>query len=137
MKHPAFSEQEHRQLFDICFNYFAQTAVRFFSHRLDPNAYTFVCMNVDDQNWQRLAEQLVPQENWQTYRDKGLIPIARGVVSSEIKHLIIKMYPNISDKLKEPVRPHHIRIAILSHGVSLYELDFSRLQNRPTNPALN
>lgn len=42
-----------------------------------------VIINVDDENYGGLGELLMPGHNWQQYRDKGLIPYAKGLVTRE------------------------------------------------------
>lgn len=65
-----------------------QDRVAHFSRRIDergltPQEYVIVLLNVDDVHGGALAEVLMPGHNWQEYRDRGEIPMARGLASRE------------------------------------------------------
>lgn len=50
---------------------------------LDPHGMAIVVINVDDKNGAPIAESLMPNHDWQIYRDRGEIPFALGIVYRE------------------------------------------------------
>lgn len=58
--------------------------VSHFSRRVDelrasPRDVVIVILNVDDANGGALANALMPGHDWQAYRDRGEVPVARGL----------------------------------------------------------
>lgn len=128
---------EHLQLLFECREYLGQAAEKFFKAKLNPNEYTFVCINADDPTWTALVNIILPGHDWQSIRDKGLIPLARAVVPSSIKESIIKMFPDTAEIFAQHLPPGHVRIAVLSFGVSLYVLRYDPPDGQMFNPNLN
>ena len=69
-----------------CKNTFEMNAdrVEHFKNRFSINNVTeseavIVIINVDDPNGKHIANALMPDQNWQDYRDRGEIPFARGL----------------------------------------------------------
>ncbi len=53
-----------------------------------------ICIDVDDPAWRPLVDALMPDADWQSIRDRGERPIARGVVPlAMIADLVADTYP--------------------------------------------
>jgi hypothetical protein len=55
-----------------------EIAMRAIARGLHPNAFAVVLIDVDDPMWTPLADALMPNEDWQSFRDAGARPCARG-----------------------------------------------------------
>ena len=123
MKNQISAVAKRHKLFLHCVEYFTRLAAKYYAQGKDPNTYTLLCINVDDPWWTGLAEDLMPDENWQPYRDRGELPLARGAVTSDINAFIAEVCPDVAPLLTRKLAPHQVRIAILSFGVSIYQID--------------
>jgi hypothetical protein len=75
-----------------------------------------VCINMNDPEWSLLGETLMPGHDWQSYRERGEIPVARGIVKAEgIAELLSEVVPVIAPVMKRN-RNDMIRVFILSNG---------------------
>jgi len=55
----------------------------------DGREYTVVCILVDDKAWTWFVDLLMPNHDWQAYRNRGEIPVARGVVPKKLVEEVI------------------------------------------------
>jgi len=60
---------------------FAYRAVNELNHA--PHNIFIVCIDVDDTAWTELVDVLMPGYDWQSIRDQGQKPVARGIVQAE------------------------------------------------------
>lgn len=64
--------------------------------------FVVVCIQVDDPFGAELAELLMPGHDWQVYRDRGEIPVARGLASRAGIEAILKEFrPEAGKALSE------------------------------------
>lgn len=94
--------------------------------KADPGTLVAACIMVDDPLWGDLATRLVPDHDWQQYRDKGADPIARGVlVRSTVADLFNEIRPDVAKLLRQGAPLGHVHAVILAkEGFSVYELPY-------------
>ena len=69
---------------------------------LNPTEVVIGLLNVDAPNGGRIAELLMPGQNWQEYRDLGKVPFARGLAGREgIEEVLSIFDKDAADKLRE------------------------------------
>ena len=85
---------------------------------LSGNDAVITLINVDDPNGSILANVLMPEHDWQRYRDAGEIPVARGLAKKDGVHgfLMAAGYNNAADELAST---SDIRVVVLDAGVAL------------------
>jgi len=90
--------------------------------KMDPKEFVVVCIDVDDPTWTEIVDVLMPNENWQRFRDRGEIPIARGSVYKEgICGFLKEVVPDISESLSvEPPEGDVFAIIMGDGGASVY-----------------
>lgn len=89
--------------------------------KMGPEDFVIVCIEVDDPNWTELADYLVPNQDWQKFRDRGEIPVARGSVLSNIREFINEMVPDITEALYRKLPEGNVRAVVMgSGGASVY-----------------
>jgi len=82
-----------------------------------------ICIQVDSY-WRELADSLVPNCDWQAFRDMGQDPIARGSVTWDICKTLAEELPDISDVIMEVPPKGKVRAIVLSdYGGTVYELE--------------
>ncbi len=60
-----------------------------------------VILNVDDPHGGPIAEMLMPDEDWQAYRDRGEVPFARGLVERDGMRDILARFDELAaEKLR-------------------------------------
>jgi len=85
--------------------------------------FIIVMIEVDSQ-WRALADRLVPNENWQNYRDQGLEPFAQGSASWATCNVIAKLLPNIADVVMEKPSDGMIKAIVLTDdGGTVFEIE--------------
>jgi hypothetical protein len=68
---------------------------------LTPDDMVIVILNVNDRIGGQLAEALMPGYDWQSMRDRGEIPFARGLATrAPIQHLLDVFDPDAADTLR-------------------------------------
>ncbi len=82
-----------------------------------------VCIKVDTK-WRYLVNMLMPNADWQQYRDQGLEPVARGTASfGTCKHLA-EALPNIAGILLEVPDDGMMKCIVLDDGgCTVYDID--------------
>lgn len=66
----------------------------------------------------------MPEADWQSIRDAGQIPVARGLVSFGICHALVEEFPDLKDVLLEIPAPGIVKcIALDDGGCTVYDLD--------------
>lgn len=81
-----------------------------------PKDVVIVVINVDDVFGCLLANVLMPDFNWQEIRDRGEIPIARGLASRDY----IQFFLNIidSDAAKKLLEINEVAVVVVDYGVA-------------------
>jgi hypothetical protein len=75
-----------------------------------------VLLNVDDQNGAVLADILMPGVDWQPYRDRGEMPVARGLAErTGIQDMLDLLDPEAAKRLRET---DGTAIVVMDHGVA-------------------
>ncbi len=73
-------------------------------------------INVDDPHGAPLAEMLMPNHNWQVYRDANEVPFARGLSEREGIQLVLETFdPQAAEKLKNMIE---LAVVVVDHGVA-------------------
>lgn len=106
-----------------CRNTFLSQAdrVRYFMRRVvdrveDPERVVIVLINVDDPNGRPLAGALMPDTDWQPYRDRDEIPFARGLAGRDgIQDFLASVDPEAGEKLQAT---SGLAIVVLDHSVA-------------------
>lgn len=88
--------------------------------------FVIVCIEVDSR-WRGLVDKLMPNANWQPYRDAGQEPVAQGAVTVEVCALIAEECPEVIPALKTLSRelpPQKANcVALDEGGCTVYEID--------------
>ena len=94
---------------------------------LDPSEVVTVAIHVDDQAWRDVVDALMPDEDWQQYRDRGEMPIARGSVRSEgLLDYISVVAPAVSRVVAKPAPPGHLYALVMAGGgVTIYTVPWT------------
>jgi hypothetical protein len=84
-----------------------------------------VVIDADDPVCAELVDVLMPNHDWQQYRDRGQSPIARGIVLVEgIVDYLCELVPDISSDLRKSPPEGLVRSVIMAEGsVSVYYID--------------
>lgn len=81
-----------------------------------PEEVVIVVIDVDDHNGGPIAELLMPGHNWQQERDKGLVPVARGLAEragiQEVLQLIDAAAAEYLQSIKGPA------VVVISDGTA-------------------
>lgn len=97
-------------------------------HGRHPDKFAVIAINVDDSSWTELVDVLMPDatpQGWQSYRDRGELPVARGSVTWETVEFVCKVVPGISDILTEQAPGGKVYALICSGGgCSVYTVPF-------------
>jgi hypothetical protein len=108
-----------------------------FIKQLKPKDFLMICIDVDDDpDFRDLADHLMPNHNWQKYRDRGEKPIAMGsVMIEEMREVLSLMVPAIKDALYDKT-PKGVVLGVVlgSGGASVYYIEpVSELQHNYRN----
>lgn len=92
---------------------------------LKPEEFVATCIEVDDPAWTDLANYLVPNGNWQQYRDIGQMPVARGTSMAEgFLEILSEEVPSIAPALNQELPPGFVRTIVCgSGGASVYLIE--------------
>lgn len=75
-----------------------------------------VLLNVDDPNGGEIATVLMPNHNWQAYRDQGKVPFARGLAMRKgIEETLGFFDKEAADKLRDMTG---VAVVVVDHGVA-------------------
>lgn len=95
--------------------------VRYFIDRIkqrsdSPKQVVITLINVDDPHGGQIADMLMPGHDWQTYRDRGEIPIARGLADRESIRAVLALFDEeAATKLQ---RNESVAIVVVDRGVA-------------------
>lgn len=92
-------------------------------HGLTNEDVIVVCIKVDSK-WRSLVDELMPNQDWQRFRDMGMEPVARGTVLFPVCEDLAKQLPDLADTLLEkPEDGRYKCIALDEGGCTVYEID--------------
>jgi hypothetical protein len=95
---------------------------------LNPLEFVLLCIDVDDPSWTDLLDYLMPNGDWQSFRNKGERPISQSIVKSGICDYIGSVVPDAKEPIKINPPDGFVRVLVVSNGgVSLYYLEPSFL----------
>ena len=104
-----------------------------FMHRIAELGMTaeecmIVIFNVDDPNGSILAEMTMPGQDWQSYRDAGMTPYARGLVSRpDMQTALDRLSPNVGRGMRAMTGV----VVLLVENNSTTGFDLGSLDHRP------
>lgn len=82
-----------------------------------------VCIKVDTK-WRYLVDMLMPNADWQQYRDQGMEPVARGAASFGTCSHLVEMLPDLADVLLEVPEAGKMKCIVLDDGgCTVYDID--------------
>jgi hypothetical protein len=87
----------------------------------DPASWVIVLVNADDVNGKAIAGALMPGQDWQPFRDQGMIPYARGIAFRSAMQMCLEGIQDFAaaDKLRAARRA----CVVIDHGVAeVFEL---------------
>ena len=101
-----------------------QLAFRSLLRGKGPKKEIIVCIDVDDPTWTFLVNKLMPDQNWDEIRAKGMKPVARGSLErADISKLISLAIPSLGKLLEEdPKEGFFWAVVLTDGGGSLYEI---------------
>jgi len=82
----------------------------------DPSEVVTVAISVDDPAWTDLAEALMPDEDWQPYRDRGELPLARGTANKAVLEYVASVVPSLAKALSNPAPEGHVYALVMAGG---------------------
>ena len=84
---------------------------------LRPEDVVITIINVDDARGANLAEALMPGHDWQSYRDRGEVPFARGLAGrGGVEDFVAAFDAEAGQKLRE--MKDDLVVVIVDHGVA-------------------
>lgn len=82
-----------------------------------------VCIKVDSR-WRYLADKLMPNADWQQYRDQGMEPVARGTASFATCRVVADMLPDLAGVLLEVPEQGMMKCVVLDEGgCTVYDIN--------------
>jgi len=90
---------------------------------LGANDFIIVCIKVDSR-WRSVVDQLMPEHDWQQYRDQGMQPIARGSVAASFADYLAEELPDLREALREVYPYGKAKAVVLDDtGGTVYEIE--------------
>lgn len=126
-------EEDKRQFFfDENKDRLAQLAYRATKLGVRLADFLVVCIEVDDPAWTGLVDHFMPNYDWQSIRNRGEKPIARGTVSNDLTELLANVLPSIKSSLTGPLPAGRARAVVLADGgAAVYFIVPEPEANRP------
>jgi hypothetical protein len=82
-----------------------------------------VCIKVDS-SWRYLADRLMPNADWQRYRDQGMEPVARGTASFATCRVVAEVLPDLAGVLLEVPEAGKMKCIVLDDGgCTIYDIN--------------
>lgn len=87
------------------------------------NEFVVVCIKVDSP-WRDIVDVLMPNEDWQQFRNLGQEPVARGTASFALCEIVAERLPDIADVvLEKPSAGMAKCIGLDEGGGTVYEIE--------------
>jgi hypothetical protein len=118
------SIEERQALFEQNEKRLKEMAHRALARGLKPYEFLIVCIDVDDPGWKNLVDALMPDADWQQFRDRGEKPVARGSVLDSVRDYLADVLPDLADGLYGMLPEGIVRAVVLAAGGgSLYHIE--------------
>jgi hypothetical protein len=95
-------------------------------YALSNTEFVIVCIKVDSE-WRELVDMLMPnttEAHWQSFRNRGEEPIARGIANVVACEYVIERLPDLRASLEEPYPEGKARcIALDESGGTVYQIE--------------
>lgn len=79
--------------------------------------FVMVAIDVDDLSWTEIVDVLMPDHNWQEYRDRGEKPVARGsALAAPLISYLSHVVPDIETALTMPLPDRVVRTIVMAEG---------------------
>ncbi len=92
-------------------------------HGLRNDQVVVTCIQVDSR-WRDIVDLLMPNYDWQSFRDAGEEPVARGSARWGICEVVAERLPDIADVCLEIPPEGKVKVIVLSDGGgTVYELE--------------
>jgi hypothetical protein len=89
----------------------------------NPSEFMVICIDVDDPTWTEVVDVLMPNYDWDQFRDRGEKPVARGSIPMIWSEYISKVVPDVAPAFKELPKGMVFGIVLASKGASVYLID--------------
>lgn len=87
------------------------------------NEEVVVCIKVDTR-WRYLADMMMPDADWQQYRDLGQEPVARGCAPFRTCDRLAEVLPDVASVLMEVPEAGKMKCIVLDDGgCTVYDID--------------
>lgn len=117
-------EEWRNELFTLNLHLLTSMALETRQNGVDLAECLFLCVDADDDNWTDLATQLTPKQNWEELRQNNQAAVALGCVDmDDAVGIILHHYPECAHELLVPPCSPHVRIIILSRGISIFDIE--------------
>jgi hypothetical protein len=112
----AVEKHNCKGLFDMNQERVAHFKRRMAEKNLSASEVVIVLINVDDVHGRDLAEVLMPGADWQAIRDRGEMPVARGLVSRKpIEEILSTFDVEAAEKLAASTK---VAVVVVDRGVA-------------------
>lgn len=89
--------------------------------KMKPEDFLIVCIDVDDPAWTDLVDALMPEHDWDAYRQRGEAPVARGSVErASVGEYLSRVIPGIAGRLRNPDEGEIQVVVLAAGGGSIY-----------------
>ena len=116
--------QRRHKMVEQCLNRLSHIAYRSLHIKgLKPNEFVMTCIEVDSR-WRWLVDQLMPDADWQEWRDRGAEPVALGSSTWRVCELLIEILPELKNQLLETPGEGRVKLVALDEGgATVYEIE--------------
>lgn len=117
----AVNKHNCREVFDFNIDRIDHFTRRMTELNRTPQEIVIVLISVDDVHGKEIAEALMPNQNWQEYRDQGQKPFARGLAGREFMQAALEVFDKqAADKLR---KTEGLAVVVVEYQVAeIYEI---------------
>lgn len=112
----AIGKQNCRKLFEVNADRVAHFKNRMKEKGLSPEQAVITVINADDVHGGPIAEALMPGHDWQQYRDRGEVPLARGLAQRDGIQKVLSKFDEIAAKKLQDMK--EIAVVVVDHGTA-------------------
>jgi hypothetical protein len=93
-------------------------------HKKEASEFLVICIDVDDSTWTGVVDALMPNEDWNRYRNRGEKPVALGSIPMFWTDYISKVVPDVAQCFKKELPKGMVfGVVLASKGASVYYVD--------------